>query len=159
MTFKVTGLIDHFERNDGALGNGFTNRHQIISNSSVRLVITVSMHGHIRCQLSLPSSVQTELIPTHTVAVVDSESDVRVIQKVFFPSGGEARGVWLNIHLLSRKKKAILGCGLSSRRTRGRGLTPLLLYHWWKRGTKIPVPAAGKQTDTRHCRDGLLRTA
>lgn len=33
---------------------------------------------------------------------------------------------------------------------KGQGLTVLLRCHWWTRGTKMPVPAAGKQTDISH---------
>lgn len=37
---------------------------------------------------------------------------------------------------------------------KGRGLILLLHRHWWTRGTKMPVPGAGKQTDIRHSSGG-----
>lgn len=42
------------------------------------------------------------------------------------------------------------GVDLLAGRKKGRGLILLLPRHWWTRGTKMPVPGAGKQTDIRH---------
>lgn len=54
---------------------------------------------------------------------------------------GRRRKVWFN--------KALVRVWNCVKAENGRGFILLLHCHWWTEGTKMPVPGAGKHTDTR----------